>query len=148
MSLATVPVGAALAESRGPRHSPAERQSIGPVGRLRRPVLVLTPPLEVRLHERVEVAVEHGLNVAGLVAGAFVLDELVRRQRVRTDLTSERDIALLTRQPLELGALLLALTLRQTCGKNLHRFGAVLKLRALVLARHDDARRQVGDAHR
>ena len=41
------------------------------------------PPLEVRLDERVEVAVEHGLHVAGLVAGPLVLHELVRRAACR-----------------------------------------------------------------
>ena len=38
------------------------------------------PPLEERLDEAVEVAVEHRLHVAGLVPGALVLHELVRLQ--------------------------------------------------------------------
>ena len=41
-------------------------------------------------------------DVAGLVAGALVLHQLVRLQRVGADLAAERDVALLARQRLEL----------------------------------------------
>ena len=51
-------------------------------------------PPEVGLHERVEVAVEHGVDVAGLVLGPQVLDHLVRLQHVGADLAAEADLGL------------------------------------------------------
>src|SRR4051812_5093844 len=84
----------------GNRPRTAGREGRDPTGPLR-----LDPraaPLEERLDEGVEVAVEDGLHVAGLVAGSFVLHELVRLHRVRADLTPEVDAALLPRQLLEL----------------------------------------------
>ncbi len=66
---------------------------------------------QVRAHERVEVAVEHALHVAGLVARAQVLDERVGVQDVGADLRAEVDVlrlALLARD-LRLALALLAL---------------------------------------
>src|SRR3954447_19089261 len=97
--------------------------------------------------ELVEVAVEHGVDVADLVAGAQVLDDLVRVQDVVADLRAEVDVlrlALLARD------LLLALALQllgQLRAPHPHRRLAVLRLRALVLALHNDAGRAVRDAH-
>src|SRR5450759_4120942 len=68
-------------------------------------------PLEVRLDEAVEVAVEHGVDVAGLVAGALVLDQPVRRQRVRADLAAERDVAFVAGETFQLLRTVLALSL-------------------------------------
>src|SRR5437016_4035590 len=90
-------------------------------------------PLEVCLHEPVEVPVDHGLHIAGFVARSFVLHELVRRERVGADLTPERDVALVARQRLHLLALLLACPLREPGREDLHRLGLVLGLRTLVL---------------
>ena len=105
-------------------------------------------PMQVRLDEGVEIAVEHGLHVPRLVAGPLVLHELVRRERVRADLIAEGDVLLVARQPLQLAALLLALTLRQPGREDLHGLGPVLELRTLVLARHDHTRGDVRDPHR
>src|SRR6476661_7868925 len=57
-----------------------------------RPSGLAAPPLEVRLDERVEVAVDHCLHVAGLEPCALVLYELVRREGVRADLVPECDV--------------------------------------------------------
>ena len=83
-------------------------------------------------------------DVAGLVAGALVLHQLVRRERVGADLAAERDVALLARELLELGVALLALPLGEARREDLHRLRLVLGLRPLVLARHDDAGRAGG----
>src|SRR5689334_13520849 len=106
MSRATLAIAAARIESRS---------------------LVLTAPLEVRGDEGSEVAVEDGLHIARLVAGALVLDELIRSQRVRADLTPERDVALLARHLLDRLAPLLALTRREARGEDLHGLGPVLQ---------------------
>src|SRR3954470_19304963 len=66
-------------------------------------------PAEVGLDERVEVAVEHAVDVAGLVLGAEVLHELVRRQHVAADLAAEPDLLLLALDGGELVLALLAL---------------------------------------
>ena len=70
------------------------------------------------------------------------------RERVGADLAAERDVALLARDLRELVGALLAHAFGQARGEDLHRACLVLGLRSLVLARHDDAGGQVGDAHR
>ena len=66
-------------------------------------------PAQVRLDERVEIAVEHTVDVAGLVLGAEVLHELVRREHVAADLAAEPDALLLALDGDELLLALLAL---------------------------------------
>src|SRR5215211_1866675 len=72
-----------------------------------------SPPLQEGLDEGVEVAVEHRLDVPGLLPRTFVLHQLVGVQGVGPDLAPERDLALLPRQALQLGLLLLAVQLRE-----------------------------------
>src|SRR5213080_3519108 len=91
-------------------------------------------PEQVGPDQPVEVAVHHRLDVADLEPRPVVLDELVGMKRVRADLTAEGDL------------LLLAGELVEPLFENSHRRVAVAKLRALVLALDDDARRQVRDA--
>src|SRR3954465_13126793 len=69
---------------------------------------------EVRLDERVEVAVEHAVDVAGLVLGAQILHELVRREYVAADLAAEADLLLLPLDGRELVLALLALEVGET----------------------------------
>src|SRR5437016_1844628 len=83
--------------------------------------LALAAPLQVRGDERTEVAVEHSLHVARLVAGAFVLHELVRGQGVRADLAAEGDVALLSRHHLHRLAPLVSLARREAGREDLHR---------------------------
>src|SRR4029079_4274736 len=91
-----------------------------------RPSGLAAPPLEVRLDERVEVAVDHCLHVAGLEPCALVLYELVRREGVRADLMPECDVALVAGQCLDLLAVLLSLPLREPGGQDLHGLRLVL----------------------
>ena len=49
---------------------------------------------QVGLDESVEIAVENGLDVAGLVFRAQILDQLVRLQHVASDLVAPGDLAL------------------------------------------------------
>src|SRR5207247_4411924 len=125
-----------------PVRSPARAR-----GRRRAPV-VLPAPLQVRLDEGVELAVEDRLDVARLVPRALVLHELIRRERVAADLTPERDVLLLARQRLELLLPFEALPFGKTRRENLQCLGAVLDLRPLVLNRYDDAGGKVRYAHR
>ena len=85
-------------------------------------------------HEVVEIAVQHGLDVAGLVPAAKVLYELVRRKHIRADLASPGDVAQGPRQGLELLSPLGALALCELGRKDLKGFRLVLMLAALVLA--------------
>ena len=55
----------------------------------------LTPPLEVRIHERLNGAVEHALDVADLEVGSQVLYELVGLEYVGPDLVSPACLGLL-----------------------------------------------------
>src|SRR5918993_3791151 len=113
----------------------AQRRAAGPL------------PAEEGLHEAVDVPVEDGLHVARLVTGAEVLHLLVRRLDVRPDLVAHRRLVRPPRDALQLGPTVLPLALRQLGPQDLHGPLLVLVLAALVLAGHDDARRQVGDAH-
>src|SRR3989475_1871281 len=103
-------------------------------------------PEQVGPDQPVEVAVHHRLDVADLEPRPVVLDELVGMKRVRADLTAEGDLLLLAGELVELLALLLLRQLVEPRFENSHRRVAVAKLRALVLALDDDARRQVRDA--
>src|SRR5205823_1369394 len=104
-------------------------------------------PEQVGLDERVEVAVQHGLDVADLEPRPMVLDQLIGLKRVRADLAAERDLLLLAGELRELLALLLLSELEQARLEDPHRRVAVPELGALVLALDDDPRREVRDAH-
>src|SRR3989454_2052834 len=103
--------------------------------------------LEARSDEVVEIAVEHRLRVAGLDAGAQVLDARLV-EHVAADLVAPADVGLLLLELRLLGAALAQLGLVELRFQHRHRLGAVAVLRAVVLALHDDAGGQVGDAHR
>ena len=66
-----------------------------------------------RLDERVDVAVEHAVDVADLLLGAVVLDELIRLQDVAADLAAERDLLLDAADLVQLRLLLLHLQSRR-----------------------------------
>jgi hypothetical protein len=85
--------------------------------------------------------------VGDLDPGAQVLHQLIGLQHVGADLVAPADVGL--RRPPPLGRLvaLLQLALVEPRLQHVPGLGAVLVLRALVLAR-DDAGRHVGDAHR
>src|SRR4051812_24780958 len=104
-------------------------------------------PAEVRLDERIEVAVEHAVDVARLVLGAQILHELVRLEHVAADLAAQVDALLLALDLRELGVALLLLDVGEAGLEHRHRPVAVLELAALDLARHHDAGGLVDQAH-
>ena len=87
-----------------------------------------------RHHEVIEVTVEDRLDVAGLIAAAEVLCELVGRKDIRADLAAPGDVAERAREGLELLSPLGALALGELGGEDLQGFRLVLVLGALVLA--------------
>src|SRR5512145_2979856 len=97
---------------------------------------------EVGVDEAVERAVEDGLRVPHLVVGAVILDQLVRVQHVRTDLTPEADVLRRTALLRELGLPLLLLELGEARPEDAERGLLVGGLRALVLALDHDAGRE------
>ena len=103
---------------------------------------------QVRAHEAVEVALEHAVGVAHLVVGAVVLDHRVGVQHVGADLRAEVHVLRLAALARDLLQALALLALDELGAQHLHRGLAVLRLRALVLALHDDPARPVRDAHR
>src|SRR5215218_9965140 len=103
---------------------------------------------QVLANEAVEVAVEHALRVPDLETGAGVLHELVGVQGVGADrFAAEAGVgsaaAFLRQQRL---AFLLG-PLHEPCLQNAQRRLLVRRLRALVLALDDDARREVREPH-
>src|SRR5712691_6521323 len=104
------------------------------------------PIRQIRFHESTEIAIEDARRVAHFVAGAEVFDELVRLEDVRADLRAEGDVLLLPLQLLLLLLPFLDLDLVEAGAEKAHGHVAVLVLAALVLARHDDAGREVRDA--
>src|SRR6476659_4014021 len=102
--------------------------------------------LQAGRDEIVEVAVEHRLRVAYLVAGAEILDPRLV-EHVRADLVAPADVRL---RILELRLLLLALAQLELVKLRLqHRkcFGAVAVLRPVRLALDDDVGGQMCDPH-
>src|SRR2546423_3623719 len=106
----------------------------------------LDPLLQARFDEVVEFAVEHALRVAFLDAGAQILvARLV--EHVRADLVPPLDVGLLRRELVLRRHALPELELVEPRLEHRHAFGTIAVLRAVVLALHDDAARDVGDAH-
>src|SRR4051812_44552853 len=97
-----------------------------------------TARTEPRIDETVEVAVEHPLRVARADAGAEILHHLVRLKNVAANLAAPADFAFFTVELVHLGPLLVLLFLVQPGLENIERRGAVLDLRAFVLADHDN----------
>src|SRR5919201_6240094 len=106
------------------------------------------PAAQLGRDERVQVAVEHGLDVSCLDTGAMVLDHLVGVQHVGADLVAEGDLAAVAAQRRQLRLPLVAGPLGQPRREGLQRDRLVGQLGALVLHRDHDADGQVGDAHR
>ena len=96
----------------------------------------------------VDVAVHHRRHGAGDVAGAVVLDHLVRLEDVGADLVAPGNVALLAVEPLALGFLLVLLNEVKLGLEHLHGQLAVPALGALHLARHDHPGRHVMRAAR
>src|SRR5918999_6162279 len=104
--------------------------------------------LQVGVDEGVEVSVEDAVHVRRLLAGAVVLDELVRVEDVGPDLGSPLYVGLLAALGGDLALPLLALELEEAGPQDPHGNLAVLVLAPLVLALHHDAGRQVRDPDR
>ena len=101
-----------------------------------------------RVEQRVEVAVEHLVEVVRLEVDPVVGDPVLR-EVVGADALAAVDGADLAGPVGRRVGLRLLLGQRlQARGEHLHRAGLVLQLRPLVLAGDDDAGGQVGDAHR
>src|ERR671913_1160386 len=105
-------------------------------------------PLELGLHEGVQVAVQDGARAGRLVPGPEVLDHLVRVQDVGADLVAPARGHMLAAQPTELLLALLQLELEEPGLEHPDRELTVLGRGTLVLAGDHDARGQVGQADR
>ncbi len=103
--------------------------------------------LQPGVDKAVDVAVEHGAGVAGFIAGALVLDELVGLQHIVADAAAEACLDVDAAQRGFLRLALLQLDLVEFGTQDAHRRLPILKLAALVLAAHDDAGGQVRQAH-
>ena len=89
-------------------------------------------PTDAGFDERIDIAVEHGLGLGGLVAGAQILDHLVWVQHVGTHLITPAGLDVAGEFLLLLGFLFV--TQHQQSGlQHGHGGGAVLNLRTLVL---------------
>ena len=94
---------------------------------------------QIGVDEAVQLAVHHGVDVAGLIAGTVVLYQLVGHKHVRTDLAAPLDLELYT---LDVGDLLgmgLHLKLHQLGAQHPHTGVPVLKLAALGLTGNHNA---------
>src|SRR5438445_10516591 len=103
--------------------------------------------LQTGFNQLVEVTVEHLLSVTDLDIGAQILDSALV-EHVTADLVAPADIGLAVFELLLRRLLLAHLVLVQARAQHLPGFVAVAVLRAVVLALHDDAGRDVREAHR
>ena len=95
--------------------------------------------LEVGKDETVQIAVHHGIHVAGLVVGAVVLDHGVGHEHIAADLVAPGDLVLHALDVLDLIHVLLLCDLIELCLQHFHGVVAVLELAALGLAVDHDA---------
>ncbi len=96
----------------------------------------------------VEVAVEHRAGVGGLHAGAQVLHHLIGLQHIGADLVAPANVGLggILGRGLRLAFLQFALI--ETRAQHVPGLRTVAVLRAVVLAEHHDAGRDMGQAYR
>src|SRR5262245_25231904 len=107
------------------------------------------PLAQVRLNERLELAVKHAAGVVRDRERAMVLDALGGVQLVGANRpASEADLRLFAALGRQLGVALLLLALVQLGDEHLARHRAILVLAALVLALHDGVCGQVRKADR
>src|SRR5699024_10673124 len=126
---------------------PPETQASGALegsGFLGRHLLFLAPA-DAGLDETVEVAVEDRRGVVDLIAGAQVLDHLVRVRDIGAHLIAPAGLDV-AGELLLLRGLLLTLEVEQAGPEDAHRGLAVLDLGLLVLHAHDHTGGDVGDA--
>src|ERR1035437_592066 len=103
---------------------------------------------QFRLHKGVEVTVEHCFDVSGLLVATEVLHQLVGSHDVGADLISPSVVGAVSGQRFEGGLMFGPLAFGQFGPQNLHRLGLVLVLAPLVLARHHNAGRKMGESYR
>src|SRR5439155_18650624 len=98
--------------------------------------------------ERIEVAVEHPLDVADLDLRSMIVYQSVGVKDVRADLASEVDLLLRAGDRFAPDALLLFIMEEQTRAQDAHGVVAVAVLAALGLGLHHQAGGKVRDADR
>jgi LysR family transcriptional regulator, chromosome initiation inhibitor len=123
----------------------ASRHLLTAVGlRLLGDVLAAAQPADLGVDEVVDLPVEHGLCLRGLMARPLVLHHLVRIQDVVADLRPP-GAAAVALEGGQFAGLFLAAALKQLGLEHGHRGRPVLDLGALVLAGHHDPGRQMRD---
>ncbi len=103
--------------------------------------------MELRLDERLDVSVQHRVDVSHLEASAVVLDQPIRLQDVGADLRAELDVLAFAPQVFQPLLALPAHPLGQPGLQDAHSHSPVLNLGPLVLARRRDAGGEMRDAH-
>ena len=96
-------------------------------------------PLQLRINKHLQIPIENSRRIARLHIGPQVFDHLVRMQNVAANLLPEVGTLRGTLQIFFLRHLLATFPLQKFRTENVHRESAVLELRALRLARDDDA---------
>jgi hypothetical protein len=94
---------------------------------------------EFSFDERVDIAIHHVLDAAGLNAGSEVFHELIGLEDVVPDLGTEGDVGFFPVLAFEFGVFAVEFHLLELCGEHSHREGTVLCLRAFALAGGDEA---------
>src|SRR5215467_9415910 len=108
----------------------------------------IPPHAQVGPYKRLQITIDHAVNVANFGLGAMILDQAVWLQHIRPDLRAKVDIQLGFFYFLRRLALLLHLEFVEFGAQHAHGALAVLVLRALVLATGDNAGGNVRDAYR
>src|SRR5580765_2408169 len=103
---------------------------------------------QIRSDERLQITVEHTIDVADFSLRPVILDHAVRLEHVRADLRSEFDVELGVFNLLRGRPLLFHFEFVEFRAQHAHGTVTVLVLRALVLATGDQSRGDVSDAHR
>ena len=102
---------------------------------------------QIRIDKGIQIAVHDRADVAGLRRSSVILHHAVRMEHVGADLAAPGNVRLLAANFGQVLQLLFDLPLVQLGAQHLHRFLAVLDLRALLLTAHHDACRNVRNPH-
>src|SRR5690606_11173383 len=111
-------------------------------------LFMATPLFEVPQYEVIQISVQDGFNLACLNRGAMILHHSIRMENIRPNLVSPGDVGFLILHLLELCPPACYLQFIELGSEDLHRRLAVAMLRPLILTLYNNARRDMGDAHR
>ena len=99
------------------------------------------------MNQRIDIAIQHSIHITDCQLRAVIFNQPIRSKNIASNLAAEVDLELCIFELTVLGAFLVHLEFVKLCPELLHRARAILMLRSLILALHDDTRGQMSHAN-